>query len=89
MEMVTSPLDERNSHGEGKDLMPDLIRSAPRQMYLDTCGWIAMFGMRYFLVVNASSVVVVSDVSLAPMASSGDDGKGGGRAANNANRGIR
>ena len=82
MEMVTSPLDERNSHGEGKDLMPDLIRSAPRQMYLDTCGWIAMFGMRYFLVV-------VSDVSLAPMASSGDDGKGGGRAANNANRGIR
>lgn len=88
--MVTSPLDERNSHGEGKDLMPDLIRSAPRQMYFDTCGWIAMFGMRYFLVVNVSSVVaVVSDASLALMASSGDDGKCGGRAASNANRGIR
>lgn len=50
MDMVTSPLDCRNSHGGGNERMPDFMRSAPRQMYLDTAGCIVMLGMRYFVV---------------------------------------
>lgn len=88
MEMLTKrPLDWRNVQGEGKDRIPDFIKSAPRHMYLETSEGTTMLGMRYFLLSLLVSVFSVGEAAVVDVAAGFV--RGGGRAASNGSNGIK